>query len=73
VNLVLTVLEVVAPVFLLGSVGFVWVKLGFEYRFQLITRLAADLATPCLIFTTPMTSEIAPQAVTERSLAAYVA
>jgi len=30
VNLVLTVLEIVAPVFLLAGIGFAWVKLGFE-------------------------------------------
>ncbi len=72
-NLVLTVLEVVAPVFLLGAVGFTWVKLGFEYRLQFVTRLAADLATPCLIFTALMTSEIPPQALTEISVAAFAA
>ncbi len=72
-NLVLTVLEVVAPVFLLGAVGFAWVKLGFEYRLQFVTRLAADLAIPCLIFTALMTSEIPPQALTEISLAAVLA
>ena len=39
VNLFLTVLEIVAPVFLLAAVGFVWVKSGGEYRIAFVTRL----------------------------------
>ncbi|UWQ91717.1 AEC family transporter [Rhodobacteraceae bacterium M382] len=57
-NLVLTVLEIVAPVFLLAGIGFTWVKLGFEYRLQFVTRLAMTLAVPCLIFVALMQTEI---------------
>ena len=57
-NLTLTVLEIVAPVFLLAGVGFTWVKLGFEYRLQFVTRLAMTLAVPCLIFVALMQTEI---------------
>ncbi len=56
-NLVVTVIEIVAPVFLLAGVGYVWVKMGFEYRIQFVTRLAMTLAVPCLIFTALMKSE----------------
>ena len=35
-NLILTVLEIVAPVGLLGFVGFLWVRLGFEYRLEFL-------------------------------------
>ena len=45
-NLAVTVLEITAPVFLLAGVGFAWVKLGFEYRIQFVTRLAMTLAVP---------------------------
>lgn len=72
-NLVLTVLEVVAPVFLLAAIGFIWVRLGFEYRTAFITRLSMTLAVPCLIFTALMETEIAPSALAELSLAAVVA
>jgi len=58
VNLALTVLEIVAPVFLLAGVGFAWVRLGFEYRIQFVTRLAMTLAVPCLIFTALMKTEL---------------
>lgn len=69
-NLALTVLEIVAPVFLLGAAGFAWVRLGFEYRIQFVTRLSMTLAVPCLIFTALMQTRIAPEALTAVSLAA---
>lgn len=75
-NLVLTVLEIVAPVFLLGAIGYVWVRLGHEYSIRFITRLAMTLSVPCLIFTALMDTEIEPDAlaaVSLASVAAYVA
>nr|WP_303623635.1 AEC family transporter [Shimia sp. CNT1-13L.2] len=53
----MTVLEIVSPVFLLAGVGFVWVRAGFEYRIEFVTRLAMTLAVPCLIFTALMKTE----------------
>ncbi|QBF33777.1 AEC family transporter [Thalassococcus sp. S3] len=72
-NLALTVLEVVAPVFLLAGLGFVWVRLGFEYRIQFVTQLAMTLAVPCLIFVSLMKTQIDPAALTTLSLASLVA
>jgi len=75
VNLALTVLEIVAPVFLLAGAGFTWVRLGFEYRLQFVTRLAMTLAVPCLIFTALMQTEIERGALgwfTLAALAGYV-
>ncbi|RAP43074.1 transporter [Rhodovulum viride] len=72
-NLILTVLEIVAPVFLLAGVGFLWVRLGNEYRVQFVTQLAMTLSVPCLIFTALMRTEIEPQALTALSLAAAAA
>ncbi|MHC0052311.1 AEC family transporter [Actibacterium sp. D379-3] len=72
-NLVLTVLEVVAPVFLLASIGFGWVRMGFEYRVEFVTRLAMTLSVPCLIFTSLMKTEIEPQALATLSLASLAA
>jgi predicted permease len=73
VNLGLTVLEIVAPVFLLAAVGFTWVKLGFEYRIRFVTQLSMTLAVPCLIFTALMETDIPPEALTAVSVAAVVA
>lgn len=72
-NLILTVLEIVAPVAILALVGFAWVKAGFEYRVEFVTRLAMSLATPCLIFTALMKTEIDPSALTTLLFAAITA
>lgn len=72
-NLALTVLNITAPVFLLAAVGFVWVKLGFEYRVEFVTRMAMTLAVPCLIFVALMNIKVEPQALAALSLASFVA
>ncbi|WP_456387477.1 AEC family transporter [Profundibacter sp.] len=72
-NLFLTVLEIVTPVFLLGAIGFAWVRMGFEYQVEFVTRLAMTLAVPCLIFTSLMRTEIGPAALATLSLAALAA
>lgn len=72
-NLALTVLNITAPVFLLAAVGYVWVKLGFEYRVEFVTRMAMTLAVPCLIFVALMKTEIEPEALAALSLASFVA
>jgi hypothetical protein len=73
VDLILTVLEIVAPVGLLGLVGFVWVRAGFEYRMEFITRLCMTLSLPPLVFTALMKTEVDPAALTSLSLAAALA
>lgn len=73
VNLVFTVLEITAPVFLLAAIGFGWVKVGIEYQVRFVTQLAMTLSVPCLIFTSLMKTEIDPQALTKLSLASVAA
>lgn len=68
-NLVLTVLEIVAPVFLLGAVGFTWVRLGVAYPVEFVTRLAMTLAVPALIFSALVGTDIEPSALSTLSLA----
>jgi len=72
-DIALKVLEIVTPVFALAGVGFAWVKLGYEYRVQFVTRLAMSLAIPCLIFVSLMQTEIEPSALGALTLAALVA
>ncbi|WGV15382.1 AEC family transporter [Fuscovulum ytuae] len=72
-NLILTVLEIVAPVGLLGLIGFLWVRAGFDYRMEFITRLCMTLSVPALVFTALMKTEIDPSALTTLSLAAALA
>ena len=72
-NVVLTVTEIVAPVFILAALGFAWVKLGYEYRIRFVTQLAMGLGVPCLIFTALMQTDIEPAALSSISLATIVA
>lgn len=69
-GVVLTVGEIVAPVFALALIGFFWIKSGFEYPIRFVTQIAMMLGVPCLIFTALMGTEIEPSALTEVSLAA---
>lgn len=71
-NLALTVLEITAPVFFLGAAGFTWVRLGYDYPTEFVTRLAMTLAVPCLIFTALVSAEIDPRALASLSLASLV-
>jgi len=64
VDLALTVLEIVAPVFLLAAIGFIWVKVGAEYRIRFVTQLSMTLGVPCLIFVSLMKTELEPGALT---------
>jgi len=73
VNLVLTVLEIVAPVFILGLIGFVWVRLGHDYSIRFVTQLTMTISLPCLVFTALMGTEIEPAALAAVSMAAVVA
>lgn len=73
-NVILTVVEIVAPVFLLAALGFAWVRLGYEYRLDFVTKLAMTLGVPCLIFVTLMQADIENEALTAiatATLAAY--
>ena len=72
-NIVLAVLGIVAPVVVLGGIGFLWVKAGFEYRMEFITRLCMTLSVPALIFTALMKTRIDPTALRDLTLAAMAA
>ncbi|MGR3433679.1 MAG: AEC family transporter [Shimia sp.] len=75
-TLALTVIEIVAPVFLLAGIGVAWVRAGWEYRVAFVTRLAMTLAVPCLIFVALMQTEAAPAALRAlllASIATYAA
>lgn len=68
-NIIPTVLGVVAPVFILASVGFVWMRLGFDYRVEFVTRLSMTLSVPCLIFVAMMKTTVEPRALATISVA----
>lgn len=72
-SLLTTVLQIVAPVFLLALIGFVWVKCGYEYRIKFVTQLAMTLSVPCLIFVALMKAEIDRSALAVTFFASCVA
>lgn len=61
--MILTVLEIVAPVFVLAVIGFLWSRRGIPYDTGFVTRLGTGLAMPCLIFSTLARAEISPAAI----------
>lgn len=71
-NLLATVLQIVAPVFLLAAVGFTWVKVGFHYPIEFVTKLGVNLAVPCLIFVSLMGSESDPTSLSSVAVAGFV-
>jgi predicted permease len=73
VNLLVTVLQIVAPVFLLALIGFVWVKRGHEYRVAFVTQLAMSFSVPCLIFVALMKADIDRNVLTVTLMATCVA
>ena len=72
-SLILQVLQIVAPVFILGGIGAIWVKMGLEYRVQFVTRLTMTLSVPALIFVSLMKTEIDPEVLRDTALAALFA
>ncbi len=76
-DIVLQVAGIVAPVFLLAAIGFLWVRwLGWNYDVEFVTRLSMTLSVPCLIFMALMRSEVDPallQATVAAAAVAYVA
>lgn len=72
-TIILTVAQTIAPVFLLALVGFIWVRAGFEYRVEFVTRLSMTLSVPCLIFVALMNSQVSPAALTALSFASLAA
>ncbi len=72
-NLLVTVLQIVAPVFLLALIGFIWVKRGHEYRVAFVTQLAMSFSVPCLIFVALMKADIDRNALAGTFFATCVA
>ena len=72
-NLALAVAQIVAPVFALAAIGFLWVRAGWDYDTTFVTRLAMTLSVPCLIFVALMEAEIDPGALRDLTLAATCA
>ena len=71
--LVLEVAQIVAPVFLLAAIGYGWVRRGWSYDVEFVTRLSMTLSIPCLIFMALVRSDVDPRLLRDTVLAALVA
>ena len=72
-GLVLQVAQIVAPVFLLAAIGYGWVRAGWTYDVEFVSRLSMTLGTPCLIFMALMRSDVDPGLLRDTVLAALLA
>jgi predicted permease len=69
------VIQIVAPVFILASIGYGWVRMGYDYNVVFVTRLAMTISVPCLIFVALMKAQIDPASLAKTfwaAVAAYV-
>ncbi len=68
----LQVLEIIAPVFILAGIGFIWVKGGWDYPVRFVTRLTMTVSIPCLIFVALVKMQIDPVILRNTALAAFL-
>ncbi len=71
--MILTILSVIAPVFICALVGYGWVKRGLEFDTPFVSRLVMEVGAPCLIFSTFMEIEIDMEAFRGMAWAAFAA
>lgn len=67
------IFTVVAPVFTIAGLGYLWARLHQRFDTETITNLVVKLATPCLIFSSLTSIRISLTAVWQMALAATIA
>ena len=72
-ELILTVFQIVAPVFILAAIGFTWVKIGWNYEIEFVTRIAMTLSVPALIFVALMKADISAGTLSNLFLSSLIA
>ena len=72
-ELILTVFQIVAPVFILAAIGFTWVKIGWNYDIEFVTRIAMTLSVPALIFVALMKADISADTLSNLFLSSLIA
>ena len=66
------IINIIAPVFILSAMGFIWVKVGFDYRTDFITKITMNLFLPCLIFVALMKTDLDAAAISSTFWASIV-
>ncbi|MBL4802168.1 MAG: AEC family transporter [Emcibacter sp.] len=47
--------NIVSPVFFIALIGYLWVKQGYDFPTDFVTRINMNIGAPCLVFTGMMT------------------
>tara|TARA_R110000850_G_scaffold250664_2_gene375813 strand:+ start:2988 stop:3902 length:915 start_codon:yes stop_codon:yes gene_type:complete len=68
--LLLTLLPILAPVFIATAVGFIWARSGAEYPSDFIGRLVMTVGTPCLIVSSMASTDVELASISRVALAA---
>ncbi len=66
------IINIIAPVFILSAMGFIWVRVGFDYRTDFITKITMNLFLPCLIFVALMKTDLDAAAISSTFWASIV-
>jgi malate permease and related proteins len=69
-DLVVALFQIVAPVFALAAIGFVWVRRGLAYDTAFVTRLSMTVSLPCLIFMALVRTGVDPRLLGDTVVAA---
>jgi len=72
-HVALLVAEIVAPVIVLGLVGFLWVRSGAAYPTAFVTQFVMKLSIPCLLFATLVQTKLSHDVLIATGIAALLA
>jgi hypothetical protein len=67
--MILQILEIVAPVFFLALIGYVWRRTGLNFDIAFVSRLSMQVSTPALLFSVLSRIEVDPAAFRDLALA----
>ena len=70
--MLLTLLPILAPVFIATAVGFVWARSGAEYPSDFIGRLVMTVGTPCLIVSSMASTDVELASISRVAMAAVL-
>lgn len=73
VQLLHIIFEVVAPVGICASIGFIWIKRGKPYDTTMVVMLVTNVGVPSLVFSTLTKMQANPTAFAEMGVAAFSA
>jgi predicted permease len=68
-----TLFSVIAPVFLIGLIGYGWGRSGKTFDTGMVTLLVINIGVPCLIIDVLLNADLSADALSEMALAAFIA